>query len=117
MVFVQVIFVMLIWILPIILSTNAYLKMDKDEKQKIKNDIRDPLALFVSGFSAIGLLLVFTGLISTVQVLQHIGFALVLISWFTTSIVSWKRKKTGFTTSIVLMLLGVFGMVSYSYLI
>ncbi|MBD1221901.1 Fe3+-siderophore ABC transporter permease [Virgibacillus halodenitrificans] len=115
--FVQVLFLILIWVLPILFLINAYLKMDRDEKQEIKNDIKNPLALFGIGFIIIGLLLFFSGVILTVKKLQHIGAIMVLISWITTSIVSWKRGKTGFITSVVLILLGVMGIAAYSYLI
>ncbi|MDY0407414.1 hypothetical protein [Paracerasibacillus soli] len=62
-------------------------------------------------------MLTFSGIILGAKWIQHIGVIKVFISWFTTSVVSWKRKKTGFITSIALIFLGVIGIVTYSYLI
>jgi hypothetical protein len=90
---IQVLFLIAIWIIPIFLSRNAYLKMNNKEQTEFKNELKDPLALFGVGLIIIGLLLAFSGIILAVKFLQHIGAIMVFISWFTTSIVSWKKGK------------------------
>jgi len=115
--FVQILFLILIWILPIYFMINAYLKMDEEKREELKSELRNPLILFVSGFVGLGVLLFSTGSISTVKLLQHIGMTMIFISWFTIIIVSWKRKKTGFITSVSLVLLGLVGIAAYEHLI
>ncbi|MGE7024519.1 Fe3+-siderophore ABC transporter permease [Solibacillus cecembensis] len=114
---IQVLFVILIWVIPIILVTNAYFKMDKEERQEFKNEFKQPLALFGVGLIIIGLLLAFSGIILTIEWIQHIGAIMVFISWLTTSIVNWKKGKTDFIKSAVLILLGVLGIAAYGLMI
>ncbi|APC47666.1 Fe3+-siderophore ABC transporter permease [Virgibacillus halodenitrificans] len=113
----QILFLIVIWVLPAILSINTYCKMDKKEQQELKNEFKNPFALFGVGFVVIGLLLFSSGYISSLKLPQHIGAIMVVTSWFTTSIVSRKRKKVSFVTSIALILLGVIGIAVYSCLI
>jgi len=115
--YVHVLFLMLIWILPIYLMTKAYLNMDRKEQQAFKSEFKNPLVRFVSGLAIIGLLLFSTGNIMTMEVLQHIGMIMIFICWFTISVISWRRKKIGFITSISLIMSGVIGMFVYRYLI
>ncbi|MDY0407413.1 hypothetical protein [Paracerasibacillus soli] len=42
---IQIFFVILIWILPTFFMINAYLKMDEEEKQRFKDEFKQPLAL------------------------------------------------------------------------
>jgi hypothetical protein len=109
---IQVLFLIAIWIIPIFISRNAYLKMNNEEQTELKN----PFVLFGVGFIVIGLLLGFSGIILALKFLQHIGAFMVFISWFTTSIVNWKKGKTNSVKSAALVLLGVVGIVVYSYL-
>ncbi|AIF42933.1 Fe3+-siderophore ABC transporter permease [Virgibacillus sp. SK37] len=110
----QILFLIVIWVLPAILFN---CKMDKKEQQELKNEFKNPFALFGVGFVVIGLLLFSSGYISSLKLPQHIGAIMVVTSWFTTSIVGRKRKKVSFVTSIALMLLGVIGIAVYSCLI
>ncbi|WP_456273313.1 Fe3+-siderophore ABC transporter permease [Bacillus sp. AK031] len=113
---IQVLFVILIWILPTFLFTNAFFKMDKEEQQKFKNELQQPLVLFGVGLIIIGLLLSFSGIILAIDWIQHIGAIMVFISWLTASIQSWKKGKTGFRKSTALFFLGITGISAYGYL-
>ena len=112
---VQILFVILIWILPTLFMINAYLKMNKEEQQQFKSEFKQPLALFGVGLLILGLLLTFTGIILGIKWIQHIGVIMVFISWFTTSVVSWKKGKTNFSTSVLLALIGIAGLTTYGY--
>ena len=112
---VQILFVILIWILSTLFFINAYLKMNKEEQQQFKSEFKQPLALLVVGLLILGLLLTFTGIILDVKWIQHIGVIMVFISWFTTSVVSWKKRKTNFSTSVLLALIGIVGLTTYGY--
>ncbi len=109
----QVLFVTLIWVLPIIFLTN----MNKEERQKFKSEFKHPLILFGVGLIIIGYLLLHSGHILENVLIQHIGAIMMFISWLTTIIVSWKKEKTGFITSAVLILLGVLGIAAYGLMI
>lgn len=94
---------------------NAYLKMNKEEQQRFKSEFKQPLALFGAGLLVLGLLLTFSGIILVTKWIQHIGVIMVFISWFTTSIVSWRKGKTNPFKNALLTLLGVVGITAYGY--
>lgn len=114
---IRVLFLISVWVIPIIFVTNTYLKMNKEEQEKFRGELKRPSVLFGLGIPVIGLLIFSTGFISTMKLLQHIGVIMVFISWLTTGVISWKKRKTGFITSAGLILLGVIGLVAYSYLV
>ncbi|AWE07807.1 Fe3+-siderophore ABC transporter permease [Lysinibacillus sp. 2017] len=114
---IQVLFVILLWVIPIILVTNTYFKMDKEERQKLKTEFKSPLTFLCVGLLIIGFLLSLSGIILAIGLLQHIGVTMVFTSWFTTSIVNWKKGKTNFIKSAVLILLGVLGIAAYGFMV
>ncbi|WP_257125350.1 Fe3+-siderophore ABC transporter permease [Bhargavaea cecembensis] len=89
--------------------------MDSKEKQRFKDEFKQPIALLGVGLLVLGLLITYSGIILDAKWIQHIGVIMVFISWFTTSIVSWKRGKTNFSTSAFLALLGIVGVTAYGY--
>lgn len=111
----QVFIVLLIWILPTSLLINAYLKMDKEEQQRFKGELRQPLAFIGVGLLIFGLLLAVSGILLDVKWIQHSGAVMVFMSWLMTSIVSWKKEETNFSTSAMLFLLGIIGATIYGY--
>lgn len=115
--FIRILFLIAIWFIPIIFLINIYLKMNKKEQEEFKRQLKRPSVLFGLGFPVIGMLMFLSGMILTVKLIQHFGATLVLISWFTTSLVSWKKGKTDFIKSAALILLGVIGFAVYIYLI
>src|SRR5690554_5724188 len=117
MVLIRNLFLISLWVIPIIFMMNTYLKMSKEEQEKFRVELKRPSVLFGLGIPVMGLLFFSTGLISTMKLLQHIGVIMVFISWFTTSVLSWKNRKTNLITNAGLILLGVIGLVAYSYLI
>lgn len=60
---IQILFVIVIWILPTLLMINVYLIMIKDEQQRFKSEFKPPLALFGVGLLVLGLLSTFSGII------------------------------------------------------
>lgn len=60
---IQILFVIVIWILPTLLMINVYLIMIKDEQQRFKSEFKQPLALFGVGLLVLGLLSTFSGII------------------------------------------------------
>ena len=115
--FIRSLLLIAIWITPVIILTIIYLRMEKKEQEEFKNELKRPAVLFGLGIPVIGILLFFSGIISTLKLLQHVGAVFILISWFTTAFISWKKGKTGFSQSVVLIVLGMIGAGVYSYLI
>lgn len=113
---IQTLFLIVIWVIPVFLLLKNYLKMDKEERQEIKDELKTPSILLSGGSISIGFLLFSSGIISTVKLLQHIGAVMVIISWFALSIISWRKRKTSLIVSIGLILLGLIGIVAYIYL-
>ena len=112
---IQILFVLIIWILPTILTITTYLKMNKDEQLRFKLEFKQPLALFGVGLLILGLLFTVSGIIVDAKWTQHIGVVMVFISWFTTSIVSWKKGHRDFSKSALLALFGIGGITTYGY--
>lgn len=108
---------LLIWILPTSLLINAYLKMDKEERQRFIGELKQPLAFIGVGLLIFGLLLAVSGILLDMKWVQHSGAVMVFISWLMTSIVSWKKGKTNFSTSAIIFLLGIIGATIYGYFI
>ena len=112
---IQVLFLILIWVLPALLMMNTYVKMNESEKQSFKSELKQPIAFFTVGFSLFGLLISLSGIILAIKWMQHLGVIMVFVSWFTISIVSWKRGKIKLYTSTMLLLLGLIGVSIYCY--
>lgn len=89
--FFQLLFLLSLWILPIFLLINAFLKMDKQEKEEIKKELTQPLVLLATVLNCLGLLLFFSGLIISTTKLQYIGAFMIIIGWILGCIITWKK--------------------------
>lgn len=116
MIFIQIL-IIAIWIIPIVFFANMYLKMDKEDRVKIRTELKSPSGYLGLGIPILGALLLLTGIFSTTKIIQHIGVIMLLGSWFATSFISWKKGNTGTMKSAALALLGFAGVIAYSYLI
>ncbi|MFT9600699.1 hypothetical protein [Mesobacillus sp.] len=79
---VQMVFLVLLWGVPIVRFIQIYRKLDKEEQAEIKASLKNPLYYLDDGFRHIGMLLIFTGMITFIPVIQHIGISMFIISWF-----------------------------------
>ena len=79
---VQIVFLILLWGIPTVGFIKAYRKLDKEGQAEIKTALKSPLYYLDDGFRHIGMLLIFTGMITWIPVIQHIGFSMFFISWF-----------------------------------
>lgn len=91
--------------------------MDKEERQRFIGELKQPLAFIGVGLLIFGLLLAVSGILLDMKWVQHSGAVMVFISWLMTSIVSWKKGKTNFSTSAIIFLLGIIGATIYGYFI
>lgn len=113
---IQVIFLIAIWMIPAILMINTFLKMNKEEREGIKEELKQISVLLGVGFPTLGLLLYFTGFVLTMKLLQFSGMGMVFIGLVTISILGWKKKKINFVMSVGMILLSASGVVA-GYLI
>ncbi|WNF22781.1 hypothetical protein [Mesobacillus jeotgali] len=79
---VQIVFLVLLWGVPIFRFIQEYRKMNEEEHAEIKASLKNPLYYLDDGFRYIGFLLMFTGMIASIPVIQHIGAAILFIGWF-----------------------------------
>jgi hypothetical protein len=78
----QIVFLILLWGIPLVRFIKIFRKLDKEEQSEIKAALKSPLYYLDDGFSHIGMLLMFTGMITWISIIQHIGISLICISWF-----------------------------------
>ncbi|WP_139378315.1 hypothetical protein [Mesobacillus jeotgali] len=102
---VQIIFLILLWGIPIIRFMKIYRKLEKEEQEEIKASFKNPLYYLGDGFGHLGLLLIFTGMIIAVPVVQHIGAALLFVGWFYGGVelldVSYKKSAGVISFSVI----------------
>ncbi|MEH7238094.1 Fe3+-siderophore ABC transporter permease [Bacillus sp. JJ1562] len=111
---VQVLFLILLWGIPIFRFINFYLKQDKEEQEELKKGIKSPSFLFVDGFRYIGLALFFSGIITSINVIQHFGAFMLFIGWFSGGI---EIRNKNIKRSIILMSFGIIGAVTYYFIV
>ena len=117
---IQVLFLIVIWSLPIIIFTTYYLKLDKEGQKNLRNEIKieikKPSILFGLGVPVIGLMLLFSGSISEMKPFTQIGLIILIISCFAIGIEGWIKKERKFSSNASLMLWGLILTVAYIYL-
>ena len=79
---VQIVFLVLLWGVPIVRFIKTYRKMDEEEQAEIKASLKNPLYYLDDGFRHIGFPLMFSGMIASIPVIQHIGASILFIGWF-----------------------------------
>jgi len=112
---IQIIFVIFVWVVPVMLMVHAFRIMDNETKQQFKTDFKQPISLFAGGLIIFGLLISLTGIILANHWLQHIGVVMIFVSWVTTSVISWVKGKTNHKQSTALVLIGIVAISVYIY--
>ncbi|WP_102264555.1 hypothetical protein [Mesobacillus jeotgali] len=79
---VQIVFLVLLWGVPIVRFIKVYREMDEEEQAEIKASLKNPLYYLDDGFRHIGFPLMFSGMIASSPVIQHIGASILFIGWF-----------------------------------
>jgi hypothetical protein len=79
---VQIVFLVLIWGVPIVRFIQTYRKLNKEEQAEVKASLKNPLYYLDDGFRYIGFALLFSGMIASIPVIQHIGASILFIGWF-----------------------------------
>lgn len=114
---IPILIVILIWVIPIILVTNAYLKMEKDVQQQVKNEFKNSLVFMCVTLSVIGILLLQSGIVLAIKLIQHIGTSMVFIGWFISTIVGWRKGKISLLKCFGFIFLGILGITLYIFLV
>lgn len=79
---VQIVFLVLLWGVPIVRFIQMYRKMNEEEQAEIKASLKNPLYYLDDGFRYIGFALMFSGMIASIPIIQHIGASILFIGWF-----------------------------------
>ena len=114
---ISIIVVISIWVIPSILLTNAYLKMEKEVQQQFKNEFKHPLVFMCVTLLVIGFLLSLSGIVLAIELIQHIGVSMTFIGWFVSSIVGWRKGKISLINGVGFIFLGILGIAAYIFLI
>lgn len=114
---IPIIVVILFWVMPSILLTNAYLKMEKEVQQQFKNEFKQPLVFMCVTLPVIGFLLSQSGIVLAIELIQHIGVSMFFIGWFASSIVGWRKGKRSLINCVGFIFLGILGIAAYIFLI
>lgn len=79
---VQIVLLVLLWGVPIFRFIQIYRKLNEEEQAEIKASLKSPLYYLDDGFRYIGFALLFSGMIASIPVIQHIGASILFIGWF-----------------------------------
>ena len=115
--FIQILSLIAIWGFPIGMLITSYLKLNKEDREKSRNELKQTSILFSLGIPVIGLLLFFSGIVSGIKSLDHIGALILIVSCFAIAINGSIKKKRRFLESAFLILWGLILIVAYIYLI
>ncbi|MFC6040267.1 hypothetical protein ACFPYN_12620 [Paenisporosarcina macmurdoensis] len=99
--------------IPIFYFIIIYLKKDKEEQEELRGT-KSPSSLLDEGLRFIGFAVFFSGLITSIAILQHIGAIMIFIGWFSGGIQIWDES---IKKSVLLMSFGVIGIVTYYFLV
>ena len=115
---IQVIYVVLIWVMPILGAWYSFRKLGEEKQIELIKEIRHPLSILGIIPIFIGLLVFLTGSVSAsgIKVLHHLGIGLMLFGWFVTLVVGLVKREENTLKSISMILIGVSGLIAYIYL-
>ncbi|MFS0862898.1 hypothetical protein [Fredinandcohnia sp. 179-A 10B2 NHS] len=99
-----------IWGMFIFHVVKEYRKSKKDKRKNLRHLLKE-LDFWVEGLRLGGILLFFSGFISDVHILKHLGVGILCSGWFLSGVVTWGVSKK---KSLIIMILAVgFGFVYY----
>jgi hypothetical protein len=115
---IQVIYIVLIWIMPILGAWYSFRKMGEEKQIELIKEIRHPLSILGIIPIFFGLLVFLTGSVSApgIKVLHDFGIGLMLFGWFVTWVVGLVKGEENPLKSIAMILIGVSGLIAYIYL-
>ncbi|MCT2534391.1 hypothetical protein NC661_15095 [Aquibacillus koreensis] len=110
---VEIILLIALWVIPISFIIFNYRKLDDEEKEALKIELKDPLFYLVEGCRYLGMLILFTGTGTSIPLLIHIGIGMMATSWITAAIMMWKvsQKRSVLLNNFAY---GYFGLFLYS---
>ncbi|WP_301107460.1 hypothetical protein [Sporosarcina sp.] len=118
MMLIQVVYVVLIWVVPILLAWRAVRKMDEEKRHEVIKEIKSPL--FFLGIAPLffGLLLFLTGSVSAtgIKFLQHVGMGLFFFGWCVVWVEELLDKNKSTAKGIGMIAVGIVGVATYIYL-
>lgn len=115
---IQVIYIVLIWAIPILGSWYSFRKMEEEKQIELIREFRHPLSILGIIPMFVGLLVFLSGsvLASGLTVLRHLGIGLMLFGWFVPWVVGLVKGEKKAFKSIAMILIGVSVLIAYVYL-
>lgn len=92
---IDIIFLLILWGSVPVLYVIKYLKLNFNERVKAKQEFKNPSTYFVDGIKILGVLVFFSGIIMSVNLLKHTGAIIFIISWFSTGIELLNSSRKG----------------------
>lgn len=115
--FFEVLLLIAIWISPTIYFITNYIKADKEDQKKVKDELKNSSVVFGLWLPVIGVLLLLSSTISGIQVFTNLGTIFLIISFFSIGIGGWLKKEGKFSENASLMLLGCILLGGYYFFI
>ncbi len=115
----QWIAVVLIWVVPVLLSYLSYRRLQKEERQELKQEIGSPLIFFTYVPFVIGVLLFLSGseAVTGLKAVQDAGMASAFFGWIVLWIGNVVTKAESAARSFSMIDVGIFVLVAYVQLL
>lgn len=89
----DIILLIILWGVPLSVFSINILRLNQEEKEKLKQKLRSPVFLFSDGFKTLGIMIFCTGIIRTFAILKPIGILFLFVGWLTGGAIMWKSSK------------------------
>lgn len=115
----QWIAVVLIWILPVLLSYQSYKRLQKEEREELKQEIGSPLIFFAYIPFVIGVLLFLSGseAVAGLKAVQDAGMASAFFGWIVLWIGNLVTKAESTARSLSMIAAGILVLTAYIHLL
>lgn len=104
----SLIYLTLIWGLPVFMGGRAYLKMNAEDKKSAMSDFKSSRFIFTIGFIAMGGFIGHVGFLFSVRTLEVFGFSLFILGGIISVISMWKDNKVRSVSILVVISFSVF---------
>lgn len=115
----QWITLVLIWVVPVMLSYRSYRRLQKEERQDLKQEIGSPLIFFTYVPFVIGVFLFLSGseAVAGLKAVQHAGMASAFFGWIVLWIGNLVTKAESAAKSLSMIAIGILVLVANIYLL
>ncbi|WP_335869818.1 hypothetical protein [Bacillus sp. 2205SS5-2] len=91
---IYIVYILLLWGVPTIMTVNTYRKLEYEEKKQMKGELlKKPQVFVVVALKLFGMATFFTGFVPSISFLQYVGLGMVVVGFLTSTFVIWKVSK------------------------